>query len=42
MDNGSRLDQRRAADALQRDLSAQSGTRVSRGLIHKMLAAQKT
>jgi hypothetical protein len=41
MGNEPRLDARRAADALQRDLSASSGTRISRGLVHKMLAAQK-
>jgi hypothetical protein len=41
MDNEPRLDARCAADALQRDLSASSGTRISRGLVHKMLAAQK-
>lgn len=36
-----RFGSRKASEALQRQLDASSETRVSRGLVHKMLAAQK-
>ena len=41
MENGPRFGSRRTADVLQRELNSASGMRISRGLIHKMLAAQK-
>ena len=41
MENGPRFGSRRTADALQRELNSTNGMRISRGLIHKMLAAQK-